>query len=94
MDLALNNLQWLICHKTKPNQTKPNQTKLSSFFSMRFVNVYAKHPYSSIDTIAAWKKTRFISSDRSDFDMIDSLPIAVHAFGRRRSTSLSISSDM
>ena len=24
-DLALNNLQWLICHKTKPNQTKPKQ---------------------------------------------------------------------
>ena len=24
MDLALNNLQWLICHKTQPNQTKPN----------------------------------------------------------------------
>ena len=24
-NLALNNLQWLICHKTKPNQTKPNQ---------------------------------------------------------------------
>ena len=23
MDLVLNNLQWLICHKTKPNQTKP-----------------------------------------------------------------------
>ena len=22
-DLALNNLQWLICHKNKPNQTKP-----------------------------------------------------------------------
>ena len=22
MDLALYNLQWLICHKTKPNQTK------------------------------------------------------------------------
>ena len=22
-DLILNNLQWLICHKTKPNQTKP-----------------------------------------------------------------------
>ena len=27
MDLALNNLQWLICHKTIPYQTKPNQTK-------------------------------------------------------------------
>ena len=25
MDLALNNLQWLIYHKTKPKQTKPNQ---------------------------------------------------------------------
>ena len=22
-DLVLNNLQWLICHKTKQNQTKP-----------------------------------------------------------------------
>ena len=22
--LALNNLQWLICHKIQPNQTKPN----------------------------------------------------------------------
>ena len=21
-DLALDNLQWLICHKTKPNQTR------------------------------------------------------------------------
>ena len=28
MDLALNNLQRLICHKTK--QTKPNQTKTAS----------------------------------------------------------------
>ena len=25
LDLALNKLQWLKCHKTKPNQTKPNQ---------------------------------------------------------------------
>ena len=24
-DLALNNLQWLICHKTKPNQTKTKE---------------------------------------------------------------------
>ena len=24
MNLALNNLQSLMCHKTKPNQTKPN----------------------------------------------------------------------
>ena len=26
-DSALDNLQWLIYEKTKPNQTKPNQTK-------------------------------------------------------------------
>ena len=25
-DLALNNLQLLICHKTQPNKIKPNQT--------------------------------------------------------------------
>ena len=30
MDLALNNLQWFICHKTKPNQTKPNQACYST----------------------------------------------------------------
>ena len=23
MNLALNSLRWLMCHKTKPNQTKP-----------------------------------------------------------------------
>ena len=28
-DLALNNLQWLICHKIKPNQTM-NYSKASS----------------------------------------------------------------
>ena len=26
-DLALNNLKWLICHKTQPNQAKPNRAK-------------------------------------------------------------------
>ena len=36
------------------------------------------HPYSSIDTTAAWKKLRFILSVGSDFHMTDSLSIAVH----------------
>ena len=27
-DLALNNLQWLICHKTKPNQIGKNCRKI------------------------------------------------------------------
>ena len=38
------------------------------------------HPYSSIDATAAWKKLCFILSVRSDFHIIDSLLIAVHAF--------------
>ena len=28
----------------------------SSFFSIRLVNIHVVHPYSSIDTTAAWKK--------------------------------------
>ena len=55
----------------------------SSFFSSRFVSVQVVHPYSSIDTTAAWKKQHFILSVRSDFHMIESLSIAVHAFVRR-----------
>ena len=37
MDLALNNLQRLICHKTQ--QTKPNQTKLetSKLYANKFI---------------------------------------------------------
>ena len=53
---------------------------LSSFFSLRLVSVHVVHPYSSVDTTAAWKKLRFILSVRSDFHMTDSLLIAVHDF--------------
>ena len=53
-DLALNNLQWLICHKTQPNQTISNVSKLissSSSSSSRhtdgkdFLNSLAIGPY-------------------------------------------------
>ena len=47
-------------------------------------------PYSSIDTTATWKKLHFISSVRSDFHMIESLSIAVHAFISRVSMSFSV----
>ena len=43
----------------------------SYFFSNRLVSVQVVHPYSSIDTTAAWKKLRFILSVRFDFHMID-----------------------
>ena len=52
----------------------------SSFFSSHLGSVQVVHPYSSFDTTAAWKKLHFILSVRSDFHMIDSLSIAVHAF--------------
>ena len=56
---------------------------------MRFVSVHVVHPYGSIDTIAARKKSHFILSDRSDFHMIDNRSIAVHTFARRILISLS-----
>ena len=38
MDLALNNLQWLICHKTKPNQTyvQPNDWHLIELLGLSY----------------------------------------------------------
>ena len=62
----------------------------SSFFSSRFVSDHVVHPYSSIDTTAAWKKLRFILSIRSDFHIIDSLLIAIHAFVSHESMSFSV----
>ena len=62
----------------------------SSFFFSRLVSVQVVHPYSSIDSTAAWKKLRIILSVRSDFHMIDSLSIAVHAFVSRVSMSFSV----
>ena len=62
----------------------------SSFFSSCLVSVQVVHPYSSIDTTAAWKKLRFILSVRSDFHMIESLSIAVHAYVNRVSMSFSV----
>ena len=55
-----------------------------------YVSVQVVHPYSSIDTTTAWKKLRIILSVRSDFHMIDSLSIAVHAFVSRVSMSFSV----
>ena len=52
----------------------------SSFFSVRLISVHVVHPYTSIDTTAAWKKLCFILSLRFDIHMTDSLLLAVHAF--------------
>ena len=52
----------------------------SSLFSISLVSVHVAHPYSCIDTTAAWKKLRFILSVRSDFHITDCLSISAHAF--------------
>ena len=55
----------------------------SSFLSIRLVSVHVEHPYSRIDTNAAWKKLRLILSDSSDFHLNVSLSMAVQDFASR-----------
>ena len=52
----------------------------SSFFSIHLVSIHVVYPCSSMDITTAWKKLRFILSDRCDFPMTDSLLIAVYGF--------------
>ena len=54
----------------------------SSFFLIHFVSIHVVQVYSSIDTTGSRKKFHFILLDRSDFNMIDNLSIAVHTFAR------------
>ena len=62
----------------------------SSFFSMHFIIIHVVHLFSSIDITTVWKKSHFILLERSDFYMIDNLPIAVYAFARWMVKSLSV----
>ena len=39
-DLALNNLQWLICHKTKPNQIREETFCKNSDFLLQFMYLH------------------------------------------------------
>ena len=60
------------------------------FFSKHFVRVQVVQPFSSADTATAWKNSHFILSEGSDFDIIDNLSIAVHAFPMCIVTLLSV----
>ena len=62
----------------------------SSFFSICLVSVYVVHPYNSIDTIAAWKKLRFILSEWSVLHMTYSLSINIDTFASRVLISFSV----
>ena len=48
------------CHQDLFNIAHNILVELPSSFSSHFVSVQVVHPYSSIDTTAAWKKLRFI----------------------------------
>ena len=41
---GINNLQWLICDKTKPNQTKPKLTVKSSYKKKEEKKIFLGHP--------------------------------------------------
>ena len=57
MDLALNNLQWLVCHKTKSNQTKTKQNKkYHNYEYEKFVSSGVhKHQTEKLIDITKWK---------------------------------------
>ena len=59
-------------------------------FSIHLISIHVVHPYSSIETTAAWKKLRFILTLRSDFHMTNSLSIDVHTFTSRVLMSFSV----
>ena len=50
MDLALNNLQWLICHKTQPNAT---------LFSLLIINTWSLINKETIDRNAMKNNLKF-----------------------------------
>ena len=50
----------------------------------------SQYPWGKIDTTTAWKKLCFVLLDRLDFDMIDYLLIAIHAFTSRIFMSFSV----
>ena len=58
-DLVSNNLQVLICHKTKPNQTKPNQTKPNQTFLI-FTHFNLFYLYFHISYILSYFKKYFL----------------------------------
>ena len=60
----------------------------SSFFSISFVSVHVVHPWSSMDTVIALKKSCFILLYGPYFNMTNNFSITFHAFARHMLTSL------
>ena len=64
--MALNNLQWLICHKTQPNQAKPNHiessyqlfAQISNLALVYAINTAESLPQFSMGTSHFWPCAR------------------------------------
>ena len=54
IDLALNNLQWLICHKTQPNPTKPTPNNLSYEVHLFYIYQVIASVKAYPDDISQW----------------------------------------
>ena len=86
--------QLLLCRVLPPELVQYSSQQSCAIavklFSLRFVIIHVVHPYTSIDTTAAWKKLRFILSVRPEIYMNDSLSLAVHTFACRVLMSVSV----
>ena len=60
-DLALNNLQWLICHKTQPNQTESTPVFLFLFYLYIYIYIYITHIIINIKLLV--HESRFVFDD-------------------------------
>ena len=65
-----------LASKIYPRQHAPSlRNSHLAVFSMRFGNVDVVHPHSRIVKATAWEKSSFISSDISDFHMINDMEV-------------------
>ena len=87
--VAVQLVSWSVAARTCSRLLEASLCNCRLASSPAVVRVHVVHPYSSIDTTAAWKKLRFILSVRSDFHIINSLLKAVHAFVNLLSMSFS-----
>ena len=61
-DLALNNLQWLICHKTQPNPTQPNLTQANQSISGDLGNVKETFIVITSRSTLSWNSSTCLST--------------------------------
>ena len=80
----------MLLQKFVLNSTQHPCVVVINFFSKRFARFPVVQPYGSYDTATAWKNRYFISSERTDFSMIDSLPMADASLCIRILKSLSL----